>query len=419
MTDQIQAVSAQTQRQVAHWVLAASRLQLDDLASPEAWGHLERYLGVSLRRHLTGVIDRLQAEATALAALQGAAHSPATAAEVRRKLLALRRQYLRTETTLDFFADAINGRTNPRQGALLRACDTLAHRSMAHLLDQIDKPTPVALTYVDKGLGASILKAGLRLWDGGDVSPVAAIKIVRHNLLRPTALIHEAGHQVAHIAGWNDELARTLSQGISGRSSDLADVWASWSSEIAADAFGFVHTGFSSVAALHDVLAGDLPMIFRHTPGDPHPISYIRVLLGVEMCRYFYGPGPWDSLALAWTALHPLSSATGDTRGLLEDSHPILRTVVRLTLDTPMRAFNGRSLRALIHPERVSPAALNELGERIGPALYTSAHWLWTEPLRILALTGLQLASRPRDLKDILNVQEQAMLRLGGALQAA
>ncbi len=306
-------------------MLAASRLQLDDLASPEAWGHLERYLGVSLRRHLTGVIDRLQAEATALAALQGAAHSPATAAEVRRKLLALRRQYLRTETTLDFFADAINGRTNPRQAALLRACDTLAHRSMAHLLDQIDKPTPVALTYVDKGLGASILKAGLRLWDGGDVSPVAAIKIVRHNLLRPTALIHEAGHQVAHIAGWNDELARTLSQGISGRSSDLADVWASWSSEIAADAFGFVHTGFSSVAALHDVLAGDLPMIFRHTPGDPHPISYIRVLLGVEMCRYFYGAGPWDALAVAWTALHPLTSAPGDTRSLLEDSHPILQ----------------------------------------------------------------------------------------------
>jgi hypothetical protein len=74
---------------------------------------------------------------------------------------------------------------------------------------------------------------------------------------------------------------------------------------------------------------------------------------------------------------------------LLEDSRPILPTVVRLTLDTPMRAFNSRSLRALIQPERVSPAALDELDRRIGPALYTSAHWLWTEPLRILALTGV------------------------------
>ncbi|MFN0104222.1 MAG: hypothetical protein ACKV2U_19320 [Bryobacteraceae bacterium] len=419
MIDRIQAIHAQTERQVAHWALAASRLKLDDLASPEAWGRLERYLGVSLRRHLTGVIDRLLGEANTLMSMQRSAQSQTAVAEVRRKLLAFRQLYLRAETTLDFFADAINARTNPQLAALLRACDTLAHRSMSQLLDQVGKPTPVALTYVDKGVGASILKAGLRLWDGGDVNPVAAIKIVRHNLLRPTALIHEAGHQVAHIAGWNEELAATLSQGIPGGSSDLAGVWAGWSSEIAADAFAFVHTGFASVAALHDVLAGDLPMVFRYTPGDPHPVSYIRVLLGAEMCRYFYGAGPWDHLALSWTALHPVSYASPDTRSLLEDSHPILKTVVRLTLDTPMRAFNGRPLRALIQPERVSPAALGELNGRIGPALFTSAHWIWTEPLRILALTGLQLASKPQNLNDILQLQEQSMLRLGGALQAA
>jgi hypothetical protein len=415
----MQAIRVQTERQVAHWTLAASRLKLDDLASPEAWGHLERYLGVSLRHHLTGVIDQLQGQANVLTAMQRAAQSPVALAEVRRKLLALRQQYLRTETTLDFFADAINSRTNPHLAALLRACDSLAHRSMSQLLDQIGKTAPVALTYVDKGMGASILKAGLRLWDGGEVSPVAAIKIVRHNLLRPTALIHEAGHQAAHLAGWNDELAATLSQGISGRSHELAEVWAGWSTEIAADAFAFVHTGFASVAALHDVLAGDVSTVFRYAPGDSHPVSYIRVLLGVEMCRYFYGAGPWDTLALSWTALHPAHAAPSDTRSLLEDSQPMLQTVVRLTLDTPMRAFHGRSLRALIPPERVSPAALNELAGRIGPALFTSAHWLWTEPLRILALTGLQLASRPRDLPDILQLQEQSMLRLGGALQAA
>ena len=374
---------------------------------------------MSLRSHLTGVIDRLVRQADALTAMQRAAQSPTAVAEVRRKLLAFRHQYLRTETTLDFFADAINGRTNPRVAALLRACDTLAHRSMSQLLDQIDKPTPVALTYPDKGVGASILKAGLRLWDGGEVSPVASIKIARHNLLRPTAAIHETGHNAAHIAGWNEELAAALFDGLSGRSSELAKVWSSWSSEIAADAFGFAHTGFASVAALHDVLAGDLSMVFRFTEGDPHPVSYIRVLLGVETCRYFYGEGPWDSLALAWRALHPLNDAPSDTRSLVEDSLPILQTVVRLTLDTPMRSFKGRPLRALIQPERVSPTSLDELEKRIGPALFTSAHWLWTEPLRILALTGLQLARRPRDLKDILQLQEQAMLRLGGALQAA
>lgn len=419
MIDQLQAIRLQTDRQIAHWTLAANRLKLDDLASREAWDHLEQYLGVSLRRHLTGVINRLQSEASALTAMQRAAHTPTALAEVRRRLLTFRRQYLRTETTLDFFADAIKTRTNAHLAALLRACDTLAYRSMSQLLDQIGKPTPVALTYVGEGIGASILKEGLRLWDGGELNPVAAIKIVRHNLLRPTALIHEAGHQMAHIAGWNEELAAVLSRGISGSSSGLADVWASWASEIAADAFAFVHTGFASVAALHDVLASDLPSVFRYIPGDPHPISYLRVLLGAETCKYFYGAGPWDTLAMSWTALHPLNYAPVDTRNLLEDSLPILKTVVRLTIDTPMRAFDGRPLRALIQPERVSPTALDELDKRIGPALFTSAHWLWTEPLRILALTGLQLANRPRELNDILQLQEQSMLRLGGTLQAA
>ena len=72
-----------------------------------------------------------------------------------------------------------------------------------------------------------------------------------------------------------------------------------------------------------------------------------------------------------------------------------------------------------MRPERVSPEALTELAERIGPALFTSSHWLWTESLRILALTGLKLATTPQELKEILSLQEQAMLRLGGLRQAA
>src|SRR5262245_26599095 len=109
---------AQIERQIAHWICAASRLTLDDLASQEAWGHLERYLGISLRRHLNGVIQRLHADASALEAQLRAARSGTAQREVQRRLLAFRHQYLRTETTLDFFADALNTRTNSRTGAL-------------------------------------------------------------------------------------------------------------------------------------------------------------------------------------------------------------------------------------------------------------------------------------------------------------
>jgi hypothetical protein len=419
VADPIPAIRAQIERQVAHWSLAASRLELDDLAAPEAWSRLEQYLDVSLRRHLQGVIDRVRGAADVLNTMNRSAQTPAELAEVRNRLLAFRGQFLRAETTLDYFADAIATRTNAESAALLRACDSLAYRSMAEILDQIGKPTPVVLTYIDKGLGASILKAGLRLWDAGAASPVAAVKITRHNLLRPTAVIHEAGHQVAHIAGWNHELSAALSQGLAGSSGELAAAWSAWASEIAADAVAFVHTGFASVAALHDVLAGQTSSVFRHTPGDPHPICYLRVLLGVEMCRYFYGAGPWDDLARSWMTLHAPRQAPADTRRLLEDSIPALTTVVRITLDTPMQAFGGARLRALVHPERVSPQALTDMAARIGPALFTSSHWLWTESLRILALTGAQIATRPQDLKEILRVQEQSMLRLGGALKAA
>jgi hypothetical protein len=417
--DQFSAVKSQLARQVNHWVTAAAGLDPDDLASAEAWKRLERYLGLSLRKHLDGVIAKLRLEADILAVTLRAAESPTALRDLQQRLLAFRRKFLRAETTLDFYADAINTRTSPHMAGLLRACDILAYRSMSQLLDQLGHTTPVAITYIDKGLGASILKAGLRLWDGGAENPAAAIKIVRHNLLRPTALIHECGHQVAHIVGWNRELAETLDNDLNHAPEGVADAWSSWASEIAADAFAFVHTGYASVAALHDVLAGEGTSVFQHTLGDPHPIAHLRVLLGVETCRYFYGAGPWDALAASWTATYPIRAAASQTQRLVEQSVPLLPRIVRLTLDTPQRAFHGRPLRALIQPERVSPAELQALRERLGVSLYTSMHWLWTEGLRLLALTGWQLAVDPVNAAEVLKLQEASMLRLGGTLQAA
>jgi hypothetical protein len=417
--DQFSAVRSQLARQVNHWVTAAAGLDPDDLASAEAWKRLERYLGLSLRKHLDGVIAKLRLEANILTVTLRAAESPTALRDLQQRLLAFRRKFLRAETTLDFYADAINTRTSPHMAGLLRACDILAYRSMSQLLDQLGQTTPVAITYIDKGLGASILKAGLRLWDGGAENPAAAIKIVRHNLLRPTALIHECGHQVAHIVGWNRELAETLDNDLNHAPEGVADAWSSWASEIAADAFAFVNTGYASVAALHDVLAGEGTSVFQHTLGDPHPIAHLRVLLGVETCRYFYGAGPWDALAASWTATYPIRAAASQTQRLVEQSVPLLPRIVQLTFNTPQRAFHGRPLRALIQPERVSPAELQALRQRLGVSLYTSMHWLWMEGLRLLALTGWQLAVDPVNAAEVLKLQEASMLRLGGTLQAA
>lgn len=88
-------------------------------------------------------------------------------------------------------------------------------------------------------------------------------------------------------------------------------------------------------------------------------------------------------------------------------------------LRKPMRAFDGRSLAALISPDRVKPETLLALEQQLGAALYTSMHWVWTEALRLLALTGLRMATLPERKAETADRQEEWMLRLGGALQAA
>jgi hypothetical protein len=220
------------------------------------------------------------------------------------------------------------------------------------------------------------------------------------------------------VVGWNEELASKLATGLASTPVEVAGEWASWASEIGADAFAFVHTGYAAVASLHDVLAAEDAVVFRHTRGDPHPISYIRVLLGVEMCRQFYGAGPWDDLAQAWVTLYSLQKAPDDTRALLEASVAYLPSIVRIVLREPMRAFGGRALAALINPDRVKPEALLAMEQQLGAALYTSMHWIWTEALRLLALTGLRIATTEKKV-DTFAEPEEWLLRLGGALQAA
>ncbi|HXI51583.1 MAG TPA: hypothetical protein VNH84_08760, partial [Candidatus Saccharimonadales bacterium] len=65
------------------------------------------------------------------------------------------------------------------------------------------------------------------------------------------------------------------------------------------------------------------------------------------------------------------------------------------------------------------PTELQALETRLGSSLYTSMHWVWSECLRLLALTGWQVAATPATAGEVLKLQEASMLRLGGSLQAA
>lgn len=404
-------------RQVNHWLMAASRLSvLDNLASPQAWHGIDHKMGELLRASFKKSIDDVIASAIALRSQLEQSKDPGALRNVKRGVLDIRNRYLKVEETIQFYTVAINSRTTPGLSALLRACDILCVRSMQELLKPLNKETPPVLTYVDKGIGASILKAGLRLWDG-NISSVAAIKVTQHNLYRPTAIIHETGHQMAHILNWNEELSGALQSGLSNHPAIAGAAFAGWSGEMAADAFAFVHTGFAAVAALHDVVSGVPQSVFAYHQHDPHPISYIRVLVNIESCRQFFGNGPWDALEESFKNDYDINLVNFPSINLVKMCANAIPDVVRLVLKKKYRAFGNRSLSDIISPQKVSPPELEKLEHLAGPALYTSHAWIWKDCLRMLALGGYKIGTGKGDLPALYKQQEEWMTKLGFAVE--
>ncbi|MGH1562829.1 hypothetical protein [Mumia sp. DW29H23] len=388
-------IAEELQRQLGHWVGAAQCfLDAEEFASRHAWESLEQSIGVSVRTQLARTVEQLLENGrTTAAAVRASRMDPAALADAQSAVQQFRRRYVQVETTLDFFGQAVNTRTSAHLRTALQFLDSVAYSSIEQVLRPLGLPVPPVLTYLGEGLGASILRVGIRLWAPGAVNPVAAVKIVRHNLYRPTSLFHETGHQVAHLAGWNPVLADALGATLADDPA-LRAMWQPWSSEIAADVYAFVLTGFASVAALHDVV-GDERTLFRWPLGDPHPIGWLRTLLGCAMCRHAYGPGPWDRLERAVLTTYPPSRAEATTAPLLLRSHRRMDAIAAACLDTKVPGFRDRPVTALVDPQQVSPASLAALERTAGASLWTSPHWRGTEGIRLIALAGLREAENP------------------------
>lgn len=259
--DEATALRFQLTSEIAHWRTAVAGLtDVENFASAQAWRAVEAYLGLAIRRHLSELVRSVVAELDAVEADLRATRTLADVTRVRGRLHRFRRRYLQAETVLEFYGHAIRSRTTTRLGELLCACDVLARQSMMAPLRLLGVCAPPVLVYLDRGFGASILRANLRLWDGGGLSPAAAIKLTRFNLFRPTSMLHEAGHQVAHLTGWNEELPVALRRGVPDAA--VAELWAGWATELGPDFLAFAHAGYGAVAALHDVVAGEATQVF-------------------------------------------------------------------------------------------------------------------------------------------------------------
>lgn len=401
-------------RQTTHWLQAAKRLSgLQHLASEQAWQGIDYEALQKLKTMLLSRINRLVLQGQHLRAQLMQYPDFALQDACKLQLLKYRDEYLKTETTVDFYTDAINTRTNPEMAQILRACDILCQQTFEKTLGKLGIQYPEAICYTDKGLGAAILKAGLRLWDS-TVSPIAAIKITHHNMMRPTALIHEAGHQIAHITNWNRELSSTLNAGLSKYPKVVGQVYRSWASELAADSFAFSFTGYAAVAALHDVVCGNDQSVFAFRAHDPHPISYIRVLLAIEMCKLCYGNiGPWADMETAFKTNYNIHEADFQSVELITMCIPAMPLVARICMTNQFRAFAGQSLQTLAKPEQVNPASLKELENNMGMPLYNSSALIRKECLRLVALSGYNIALCQSDIEAEYSKQRNWMISLG------
>jgi hypothetical protein len=400
----LRLVAADLERQTAHWVAAARMFRdAEEFASAEAWRSVEQAVGLPLRKQLGSTVEELlRLGATATELVARARRDGESLRQAAGAVQLFRRRYTQVEVTLDFFGDAVNSRTSAPLRVALGSLDRLAVESMSAPLVQANAQVPPVLTYLDKGMGASILRVGIRLWAPGASNPVAAIKIVRHNLYRPTSLFHETGHQVAHLTGWTESMRGAIERTLAD-DRELRAMWAPWTSEIAADVFAFLHTGYASVAALYDVV-GDARTILRWPIGDPHPIGWLRTLLGCAFARREFGtPGPWDALEQAMVTSHPPTSADSTLAPLLDRSRARLPQIAAACLEAPVPALGGRPMTSVLDPARVSPAALAELERSAGAALWTSPHWRQIEGIRLVALAGLREAERPETARDWTN----------------
>jgi hypothetical protein len=325
----------------------------------------------------------------------------------RTNLQSVRDHYFNTEQVFEYYVDLLHTRserftlpTNSSSpsasgdmGMLLRGCDQIAYASLSQGLLPLGHEIPTVICYQDRGEGASILKAGIMLWDSNR-NPAAVIKVVRSAIPLPrlTSILHECGHQVAHITNWNQELGELLYNSIlaAGGPKYLAHIWESWASELAGDFFSLHQSSIASILGLYEVVAGSAIRIARIIPGDPHPPGILRLMVGIQALKIVYGStGPWHDLDRVLRILYPINAGGAEASKVITDSIALLPAICKAISGTKMKAFSGKSLDMLLPWDSVSPKTLKKFLKKDFSNFSVDAKMLVNHP--IVALLGFRL----------------------------
>lgn len=311
---------------------------------------------------------------------------------LRLKLQEIRDGYFLSEQVFEYYVDILQTRSEKGMGPLLKGCDQIAMESLKQGLQPLNQRVPPVICYQDRGEGASILKAGIYLWDR-QVNPAAIIKVVRNKIPLPglTSILHESGHQAAHITNWNQEVAEILYNTVreEGGTNELATMWSSWASEIAADFWSLHQSNIASILGLYEVVAGSIERVYRIILGDPHPYGYIRMMMGLMACKLAFGYGPWDDVARVWDILYPVRLAPPESVRITNDSIALLPAICKAMSRTKIKAFSEKSLEELLPWNVASPDRVKNLLNKDLSTFSVGMNILVEKP--ILTLIGFRI----------------------------
>jgi len=293
--------------------------------------------------------------------LRSPAGRNATPAEAQGRIVFLKLRFNAVLSQFHIFADVLTQRSEHGMGVWIAGLDDVAADALA-LPGGYYQPPPV-VCYVDRGHGGAIRRARTRL-PGGDPSPVAIIRIPHERMIGSgiaSSLVHETGHQAAHLLDLINPLRAALQQRQKVRP-DAARVWSLWErwiSEIVADFWGVAKVGVASTLGLMSLVSLPRAFVFRIDTEDPHPSPWIRVKLSCAMGQALYPHPQWDALARLWELLYPTTGLDATTHGLLTMLEASIPEFVELLVNFRPKSLRGKSLKEVMplaerHPLRLA-----------------------------------------------------------------
>jgi hypothetical protein len=324
----------------------------------------------AVRRQLLGLARQVTAATRAPIAAPG---DPAVQQLITTKERAGRAVKF-VERIWDFYLEMFSQR-QARFADWLDACDRIALECYQAIYTGLGAPrsipSPAPLCYMATGSTPATFRRGVALSRlGSRANPFPVIQLPYHRLVNPWtlgAVHHEVSHNIQSDLGLWEVVPRRVYQRLrqEGIPPAIAATWARWHKEIWADVCGILLGGPAVVASLIDVVAGTRPQVLGYNPEGVHPVSYLRVLIAVELLRRMDFPAEAAGYRALWQQMYPRPHASEMPPALL-DTFPRANALVVDTLCfQPYGELGGRSLAQVSAFRPLHQRMTEEAGERI------------------------------------------------------